>query len=151
MGNAIQPEKQLRSFIGKFAPKNQTLIRDVRKVLQKEFRSANELVYDNYNFFVIGYCSSERPSDCVFSIAASANGVSLCFMHGAKLPDPKKLLNGSGKQTRFLRIESVGTLKRPEVKELLKVSAVQAKTPIPETGKGKLIIRSISAKQRPRK
>jgi hypothetical protein len=144
-------EQQLREFIAKFDLKHQTLIRGVRKALRKRFPSAYELVYDNYNFFVIGYCATERPSDCIVSIAAAANGVGLCFMHGARLPDPKRILHGSGKQTRFLRLESVDVLRRPEVEALLATAAHQNKTPLRPTGKGKLIIRSISAKQRPRR
>src|SRR4051812_5737733 len=111
-------EEQLQSFIAKFEPKHQTLIRSVRKVLRTRFPTAHELVYDNYNFFVIGYCPTERPSDCLFSIAAASNGVGLCFTHGARLPDPKKILVGSGKQVRFLRLESAAVLDRPEVKAL---------------------------------
>ena len=149
--NLPTAEEQLRGFIGKFAPAHQTLIRAVRRALRSEFPYVNELVYDNYNFFVIGYCLSERPSDCVFSIAAAANGVGICFMHGARLPDPKKVLHGSGKQTRFLRVESAAVLSRPEVRELLKLAVLRAKTPMPAGGRGKLIIRSISAKQRPRR
>jgi hypothetical protein len=72
----------------------------------KRFPTANELVWDNYNFFVIGYSPTERPADSIVSIAARANGIGLCFIHGAALPDPKKLLLGSGKQTRFIRVES---------------------------------------------
>src|SRR5271166_5806378 len=97
-------EKQLQSFISKFDPKNQALIRAVRKALRKRLPAANELVYDSYNFFVIGYGPTERPSDSILSIAAGANGVGLCFIHGASLPDPKKILLDAGKQTRFLRI-----------------------------------------------
>jgi hypothetical protein len=71
-------EQQLAGFIKKFDSKNAALIRSVRKVLRERLPTANELVYDNYNFFVIGYCSTERPSDCVLSIAAAgANGVGL--------------------------------------------------------------------------
>jgi hypothetical protein len=61
-------EQQLASFIEKFDSKNAALIRSVRNVLRKRLPTANELVYDNYNFFVIGYCSTERPSDCILSI-----------------------------------------------------------------------------------
>jgi hypothetical protein len=61
-------EKQLERFLGRFEQKNQTLIRATRKALRRRLPAANELVYDNYNFFVIGYCSTERPSDCVVSI-----------------------------------------------------------------------------------
>ena len=144
-------EDQLRGFIAKFEPKHQRLIRAVRRVLRREFPTAHELVYDNYNFFVIGYCPTERPSDCIFSIAAASNGIGLCFIHGASLPDPKKLLVGAGKQTRFLRLESAAVLDRPEVKSLFSHAVAESKAPMPTKGRGKLIIRSVSAKQRPRR
>jgi len=146
------PAEQLNSFIDKFDPKNQALIRAVRKALRKRLPTANELVYDNYNFFVIGYCPTERPSDCIVSIAAAANGVGLAFYHGATLPDPHHLLLGSGVQNRFIRLESAETLARPEVEALIAAAVAQNKAPLPAAGsKSKLIIRSISAKQRPRR
>jgi hypothetical protein len=144
-------EQQLAGFVEKFDSKNAALIRSVRKALRKRLPTANELVYDNYNFFVIGYCSTERPSDCILSIAAGANGVGLSFYYGAALPDPHKLLLGSGSQNRFIRIESAATLTRPEVEELIAAAIKQAERPLPASGKGKLVIRSISKKQRPRR
>ena len=69
---AIRPETQLQSFINKFEPKHSALIRAVRKVLRKRMPTANELVWDNYNFFVLSYGSTERPSDCIVTIAAAA-------------------------------------------------------------------------------
>jgi len=144
-------ERQLAGFINKFDPKNAALIRSVRKVMRKRLSTANELVYDNYNFFVIGYSSTERPSDSIVSIAAAANGVGLAFYYGAKLPDPQKLLLGSGSQNRFIRIESAATLARPGVEELIAAAVAHAKTPLPASGRSKLIIRSISEKQKPRR
>jgi len=148
---ASDAKKQLNCFIGKFEPKNQALIRAVRKELRKRLPTANELVYDNYNFFVVGYCSTERPSDAIVSIAAAANGVGMCFIHGASLPDPNKILQGSGKQTRFIRLGSAEILARPEVEALLAAAVAKAKTPLPASGAGKLIVRSIAKKQRPRR
>ena len=144
-------EKQLEAFIGKFDPKDQDLIRAVRRAVRKRLPTANELVWDNYNFFVIGYSPTERPSDSIVSIAARANGVGLCFIRGAGLPDPKKVLLGSGNQTRFIRLESAGVLARPEVRALLAAAIARARAPLPPTGRGKLVIRSVSAKQRPRR
>src|SRR6266446_4018603 len=144
-------EEQLQSFICKFEPQHQETIRAVRKALRKRFPTANELAYDNYNFFVIGYGATERPSDCFVTIAAAANGVRLCFFQGASLPDPKKVLLGSGKQTRFIRLESAAGLNRPEIETLLSSAAARAKAPLPSNGRGKLVIRSVSAKQRPRR
>ena len=149
--NPAEAEKTLTSFIQKFEPKHQKVIRAVRKALRARFPTANELVYDNYNFFVIGYSPNERPSDTLISIAAAANGVGLCFIQGANLPDPKGILHGSGKQVRFLRLPSADMLKEPEVHALLSRAASAAKTPMPKKGKGKLVIRSVSAKQRPRR
>ena len=144
-------ERQLKSFIAKFDAAHQTLIRAVRRMLRRRFPTAYELAYDNYNFFVIGYGPTERPSDCIVSIAAGTNGVGLCFIHGASLRDPKKLLLGSGNQTRFIRLPSADVLARPEVEALVAAAFSRAKTPFRADGKGKLIIRSVSKKQRPRR
>src|SRR5947209_14348528 len=144
-------EKQLKRFISKFGPAHQTLIRAVRRALRKRLPTANEFAYDNYNFFVIGYGPTERPSDCIVSIAAGAKGVGLCFIRGASLRDPKKILLGSGNQTRFIRLESAEVLERAEVEALITAAVAQAKTPLPTAGRGKLIIRAVSAKQRPRR
>ena len=144
-------ETRLRSFIGKFAPTDQRLIRAVRAAVRKRFPTANELVWDDYNFFVIGYSPTERPSDSIVSIAARANGIGLCFIRGAALPDPKGLLLGSGKQTRFIRVESAKVLSHPDVEALVAVAIDQAKTPLPASGRGRLIIRSVAATQRPRR
>jgi hypothetical protein len=149
--NKVNAERQLKGFIAKFDPKHQAVIRAARKALRERFPTATELVYDNYNFFVIGYGPTEHPSDAIISIAAAANGVGLCFIHGASLPDPARILQGSGRQTRFVRLPSAEILKKPEVRALLQAAADRSKTPMPGQGKGKLIIRSISAKQRPRR
>jgi hypothetical protein len=144
-------EQQVRHFIGKFSAADQRLIRAVRSALRKRFPTANELVYDNYNFFVIGYSPTERPSDAIVSMAARANGVGLCFIRGAGLPDPHRLLLGSGNQTRFIRLDSAKVLDRPEVGALVAAAIEQARAPLPRAGRGKLIIRSVSAKQKPRR
>ena len=144
-------ERQLKGFIAKFEPKNQVLIRAVRRALRRRLPSAFELVYDNYNFFVIGYGPNERPSDAILSIAAGENGVGLCFIRGATLPDPARVLLGSGKQTRFVRLPSAATLAQPAVDKLIAAAVAQSSVRLPAHGRGRLIIRSVSAKQRPRR
>jgi hypothetical protein len=127
------------------------LIRACRAAMRRRFPAANELVYDNYNFFVIGYGPTERPSDCIASIAANAKGVNLNFLYGSRLPDPHKILQGAGGQNRFLRLEGAATLSKPAVNELLAFAAAQADPPFPKLGAGRLIIRSVSEKQCPRR
>lgn len=145
----VAAEKRLKAFIAKFDPDNQALIRAVRRALRRRFPRAFELCYDNYNFFVLGYGPTDRPSDCIISMAAGANGVGLCFIHGAKLKDPKKILLGSGRQTRFIRLSSASVLDRPEVKTL--IAAAVGNSDVRSAPGGHLIIRSVSKKQRPRR
>ena len=149
--SASDAESELARFIAKFAPERQALIRSVRTAMQRRLPLAIEMAYDNYNFFVIGYSPTTRPSDAVVSIAAGASGVSLCFLHGARLPDPDGLLQGAGKQTRFVRLASVDTLDEPGVRSLLAAAIERAPVPFDDQRKGTLVIRSVSARQRPRK
>jgi hypothetical protein len=145
-----RPESRLRTFIAKFSEHDQRRIRAVRAALRKRLPTANELVYDNYNFFVIGYSPTLRPSDSVLSIAARADGLGICFIHGARLADPQHLLQGSGRQTRFLRVESADQLSDADVEALITQAVARAK-PFAARGRGALVIRSVSGKQRPRR
>ena len=145
------PARQVVGCIAKFDPKVAKVIRASRAALRKRFPTANELVYDNYNFFVIGYSTTERPSDCMVSLAANAKGVGLSFYYGATLPDPGNILLGSGNQNRFIRLESAATLAKPEVEALLRAATAQAKSPLPTTGRRRTIVRSVAARQRPRR
>ena len=145
------PAKQLAAFIAKFDPKHQALIRAVRRALRKRLPGANELVWDNYNFFVIGYSPTEKPSDTAISIAAAANGVGLSFYRGASLPDPHRILQGSGSQNRFIRLDSAKALDRPEVAAIIRAAVTRNRVPFPARGRGALIIRSVSKKQKARR
>jgi hypothetical protein len=145
------PARQVVGCIAKFDSRVAKVIRASRAALRKRFPTANELVYDNYNFFVIGYSTTERPSDCMVSLAANAKGVGLSFYYGATLPDPGNILLGSGNQNRFIRLESAATLAKPEVEALLRAATAQAKSPLPTTGRRRTIVRSVAARQRPRR
>ena len=148
---APSPAKEIASFIAKFDPAMATRIRSARRALRKRLPTAIELVYDNYNFLVFGFCASERASSCIVSLAAAANGVGLSFMYGATLPDPQKILLGSGSQNRFVRLPTAATLAEPAVDALIKAAIRQSRVPLPTTGAGHTVIKSISAKQRPRR
>ena len=143
-------EKQLRSFIAKFSKPDQARIRAARQILRKQLAGAYELVYDNYNFFVLGYGPTERPSEAVLSLAAQADRIALCFMHGARLKDPRKLLKGSGSQVRSVSLETAADLERPEIQAFITEAFDRGAAPL-AGGRVTLVIRSVSAKQRPRR
>ena len=147
----MTPSKQVESFIRKFDPAVAKLARSVRSAMRKRFPTAVELVYDNYNALAMGFGSTERVSDVIVSIAVYARGVNLWFMYGRSLPDPKKLLQGSGNQGAFIRVPDISVLSNPDVDALLRAATKHAKPPLPKTERGYTVVKSISAKQRPRR
>jgi len=120
-------------------------------VIRKRFPAAIELVYDNYNALAIGYSSTEKTSDVLFSLAVYPRWVDLYFMYGRSLPDPHKLLRGSGKQGAFVRLDDLSVLDEPAVKALFAAAERQATPPLAARGRGYTVVKSISAKQRPRR
>jgi hypothetical protein len=151
-GDAKQsgPEVELRSYIDRLDPKNQKLMRSVRAALRKRFPSANELAYDYGSHVVISYSPTDRGIDSVVALAGRDTGVSLYFNQGPELPDPKGILLGSGKQTRFIEVEAASQLANPDVDALIVATMAQAKIPLPPKGKGSLIVKSTAAKKRSR-
>ena len=145
------PEAQLESFINRFDPKEQQVIRSIRTAVRKRFPTANELAYDYTSHVVIGYSPTDHGIESIVALDARAEGVRLYLMGGPQLPDPKKLLMGSGKQTRFVRVETARQLAHPDVEALIVAAIDHARVPLPSKGKGRLIIRTAAAKQRSRR
>ncbi|HRH37217.1 MAG TPA: DUF1801 domain-containing protein, partial [Flavobacteriales bacterium] len=114
------PEEQLDGFLAKYTPELATQARTARKHMRARYPHALELVYDNYNALVIGYCPSEKPSEAIFSLAMLPDHVSLCFLQDAgKLPDPEKLLLGSGNTARHIKLKSPADLALPAIRALM--------------------------------
>jgi len=147
----MTPREQLEKFLAKYAP---TIVAQAKKALGKMRKlvpGAVEMVYDNYNALVIGFAPGDRPSEALFSIVLYPRHIGLCFIQGKGLPDPAKRLQGGGKQVRWIRLQSPTTLDEPEVRALINVALHRAKMPIDPKQKRRLVIRSISKTQRPRR
>jgi hypothetical protein len=134
--------QHLESLIAKVDRKHRDLLISVRRALAKRFPTANELVYEYRHALVVGYSPNEHGIEAVVALWASGEGLRLYFLNGHKLPDPTKSLLGSGKQTRYIEVESLAKLKRPEVVAFLKAVAGLAKTPLRATGRGQIHIKT---------
>jgi Domain of unknown function (DU1801) len=146
------PAAQLKGFIDKYSPEVAAEARAVLKWMRARLPGAIEMVYDNYNWLVIGFGPTERPSEAVFSIVLAPRWVTLCFLHGAKLDDPEKLLAGGGKQVRNIRLaDGVKTLKLPAVQALIDQALSRSPIQFDDTQRRQLVIRAVVAKHRPRR
>ena len=145
------PAAQLETFIDKFSPEIAEHVRAMLKKMRSRLPGAVEMVYDNYNALVIGFCLVEKASEVILSIAVYPRHINLCFFDGDRLPDPQKLLQGSGKIARHLRLDRAETLDNPAVRALMKAAVETASRPLDCKSKSRMVIASISAKQRPRR
>ncbi len=145
-------EAELRTLIAKFAPAHLRLIGAMRRSLRKRLPTAHEVVYEYHNLgaVVISFSPNEHGYEGVLAIRATADGVKLYFNQGKELPDPEKLLQGSS-QTRWIAVEGASTLARPEVARLIDEAIARNRVPFALAGRGSVVIRSTSAKQRRRR
>lgn len=151
MANEKDAERQLASFLDKYTAEIAAQAREVRARMLAKYPAALELVYDNYNALAIGYSPTEKTSEAIFSIALFPRWVSLFFLQARGLPDPDRILKGSGGVAKHVVLESPDTLEHPSVRELMREAVERAKVPFETEGKHRLIIKSVSAKQRSRR
>lgn len=145
----MTPQKQLDGFLAKYTPELAKTAKTMLRKMRKRLPGAVEMVYDNWNGLVIGFGPTERPSEAILSLLLLPEHVTLCFLNGAALRDPDKLLRGSGNQVRHIRLSDPDHLDQSDVNSLIEQAVAKSVKPI--AGPGRLIIKSISPKQRPRR
>ncbi len=147
----LSPAKQWDGFLGRFDPEIVALVKGALARMRKRVPGAVELIYDNFNALVIGFGPTERASHAVFSVAIYPRWANLFFLQGARLKDPKGLLKGSGGVVRHIRLSDPKLIDDPGVRDLIERAMAQAPMPMDPKAKRRMVIRSISAKQRPRR
>lgn len=146
----MDPEAALTGFISKYSDEVAGLAWAALGKMRGKFPGAVQIVYDNYNALAVGFGATERASDALFSIAVYPRWVTLFFLNGASLADEQGLLKGSGKHVRHIVLREAADLDRPEICRLMDQALSTAGTRLDGPG-GRLIIKSVSAKQRPRR
>ena len=146
------PAAQLAGFIAKYTP---AMAREGRAALRRMRQlvpGAVQMVYDNWNGLVVGFGPNDRASDAVVSILMVPDHVTLCFIQdGPSLPDPARLLQGSGTMVRHVKLASAADLDKPAIRALIKAAVTRSEVPFTRGARGRLVIKSISPKQRPRR
>jgi hypothetical protein len=149
--NGRTPAKQLADFLGKFDPGVAAFAKGALTKLRSRLPGAFELVYDNFNALAIAFSPTDTSSAAILSIAVYPRWVSLFFAQGARLLDPRSLLKGSGNQMRHIVLASPDDIRRSDVEALISQALKLAGNPMDARGRRRLIIKSIAAKQRPRR
>jgi hypothetical protein len=154
MGEAVMTDDaqtQLDGFVDKFTPEVAKLTRALLAKAKARIPGAQILVYDNYNALAIGFGPTEKAGQAILSLAVMPRWVTLCFLWGVRLSDPRKLLKGSGSRVRHVRLLTEEAFDDPRIDALIAEALSAADVPIDPAGETRLIIKSISAKQRRRR
>jgi hypothetical protein len=142
---------RLDGFIDRRPPGVAATARIALGKLRTRYPAALQLIYDNYNALVIGFSSSERASDAVFSIALYPRWVTLFFLEGVELEDPERRLQGSGNVVRSIRLDEAATeLDDRYVRGLMARALKNAGTTLKSGPKGRVVVKSVSKNQRRR-
>ena len=146
----MTPQEQLDGFIDKFTPDVAATIRRALAMVSARLPGATVLVYDNYNALAIAFGAGEKRQSIICSVAGYPRWVSLFLSNGPTLPDPDGLLEGEGNTVRHVKLigDRMGS---PAVAALIDAAAASVAIPIDPAGEGRMIIKSISAKQRARR
>jgi hypothetical protein len=144
-------ERQIDGFLGKYTPEIEERLRACRAKLRALCPRGYELVYDNYNALVFGISPSERSSDAFVSLAGYPKWVTLFFLDGASLSDPGHLLEGTGSRVRSVRLGDAADLDRAAVQALIREAASAHREAFMQAPPLRTVVKSVSAKQRPRR
>lgn len=144
------PEAALTGFLARYDPDIAADARAAMQRLRDRLPMADAMIYDNYNGLVMGFSPDERPSHAILSLLALPGHITLCFLQGAKLDDPEGLLKGGGTTVRHVRLKGPGDLDDPKITRLIDLALAGAKVPLQDGRNGRMYVKSVSAKQRPR-
>lgn len=144
-------EAQLESFIARYSDTVAGQLRVARAWMRARLPGAQELVYDNYNALAIGYSANDKVGGMVFSLAGYPRWISLFFARGAELDDPTGRLKGEGARIRHIVLTDPGLLEERDVAALMAQALAIATPPIDPHDAPRTVIKSVSAKQRPRR
>ncbi|WP_296385214.1 DUF1801 domain-containing protein [Winogradskyella sp.] len=94
---------------------------ELRTFLLDVYPQATELLYHTHALTSV-YSLSEKLGDSFCMIPIYTNHLNLGFNKGALLPDPRKLLKGSGKLIRHIPITNSEDFDNEDVKNLIKAA-----------------------------
>lgn len=142
---------ELDGFIAKYTPDIAAQAHAAIARMRLRLPHATVLVYDNYNALAVGFGADEKAANIILSITVYPRWVTLFFMYGVGLDDTEGLLEGTGTQVRSVRLSAPEMLDDPRIEALIANAIARAEVPPNPKAAGEIIIKSVSAKQRPRR
>ena len=114
----MKTDKNSDSFLSQYPEEACANALKLRKLLSESLPNIIEQV--NIRAKMIAYTYAKRYAELICTLIPSKKGLIPGFNRGGDLPDPEKILKGTGKLSRYIEIHSENPIQSPALKELLK-------------------------------
>jgi hypothetical protein len=109
----------IEEFLKTYDPKVQTICIELRKIALELLPETEEILFEGWKNFTFGTGDSRADKDLIIYIAPFKDSVNLGFYRGANLPDKKKLLKGTGKLLKHIKLKSMADYEINDIRQLI--------------------------------
>ena len=120
-----KPPKELLDLLKPYDRGIQELTFALRQLVLEEMAPCCEYIVEVY-IVSIHYGPTHRMKDCICYIGVIKDHVNLGFIRGSELADPQRILEGTGKQMRHIKIKNISDLERPAIRSYLQEACERA-------------------------
>jgi hypothetical protein len=121
------PLPELLRFLSAYDRRIVQLALALRRVVLTEIPNASESIYDAYSAVTMGFSLTGRLKEGFCHIATYTGHVNLGFDYGADLPDPKKLLQGTGNRVRHITFREESETTQPYVRRFIRTAMTNSR------------------------
>lgn len=125
----MEDNEDFEQAIQSFSDEIKEIARETRKLIYKVLPKVVEVVWIRQKNTGFGTGPKKKTEHFCWLMPATKH-VNLGFNYGAELPDPKNLLEGTGKLFRHYKVKSVEDLSNPDLIELIKYATTYRVPPV---------------------
>jgi Domain of unknown function (DU1801) len=120
-----KPPKDLLDLLKTYDRGIQELTLGLRELVLEEMAPCCEYIVEVYIVSIL-YGPTHRMKDAICYIGVIKDHVNLGFHRGSELSDPERILEGTGKQMRHIKIRNMSDLDRPAIRAYLQEACERA-------------------------
>jgi hypothetical protein len=120
-----KPPKDLLDLLKTYDRGIQELTLGLRELVLEEMAPCCEYIVEVYIVSIL-YGPTHRMKDAICYIGVIKDHVNLGFPRGSELSDPERILEGTGKQMRHIKIRNMSDLDRPAIRAYLQEACERA-------------------------
>ena len=115
----------IEEFLKSYTSKVQEVSLELRKIAMELLPETEEILYEGWKNFTYGTGKSRTDKDLIIYIAPFKDSVNLGFYRGTNLPDKKKLLKGTGKLLRHIKLKTMADYEIEDIKQLITEAKIE--------------------------